>query len=46
MIQSGGVFGVFLLALPQAMFLTGKEMLKKGIILAKIQHQDSLKKKK
>ena len=30
MIQSGGVLGVFLLALPQAIFLTGEKMLKKG----------------
>ena len=30
MIQSGGVLGVSLLALPQAIFLTGKKMLKKG----------------
>ena len=30
MIQSGGVFGVFLLALSQAIFLTGKKNVKKG----------------
>ena len=34
MAQSGGILGDLLVALPQAMFLAGKEALKKGISLA------------
>ena len=31
MIQSGGILGDLLVAIPQAMFLTGKEVLKRGL---------------
>ena len=34
MIQSGGILGDLLVAIPQALFLAGKKPLKKGISLA------------
>ena len=34
MLQSGGILGELLVAIPQTKFLTGKEALKKGTLLA------------
>ena len=34
MIQSGGILGELLAAIPQAMFLSGREVLREGISLA------------
>ena len=34
MIQSGGILGHLLVAIPQVVFLAGKEALKRGISLA------------